>query len=164
MVAVAVSNTGNLTFRIQWRLKGNNVTDTATYCADSIRELARMLYKAEGVSQQTVDHIYIHQISREGAAFELVAVDGGDAPNINPHLLWDEGEADDVPWDYSKLPVPVTPSPLPQVTSNPVTIRFRAEQEPDDTLIVEGIFYGARRAPNSSTRYLEEAQPGGSVL
>lgn len=163
MVAAVVNNTGFLIYRVQWKIKGFSV-NTRTYEVGSIDQLARILWRAEGISQQSIEHIYVHQIDpKTGAAFELIAVEPDPSKTrLNPHLLWDDEDGDDpglpTVLDLSRIPPPVQPR---QVTSNfSVKPRFRAVHEPDDPLVIEGIFYGARKAPAVS---VIETQTSGGV-
>lgn len=86
MVSQVIDNSSALYFRVQWKFPKDQAERRDYYCK-SLAELARILYHAEGITRETVEFIYIHEVKRDNTTAEVVAIDKGSLANINPQIL-----------------------------------------------------------------------------
>lgn len=103
MVAMVVNNKGMLHFRAMWKFPGKAV-DRGEFYSGSLFGLAGMLFRLEGISRESIEYVYVHQLLGEGSVLEIISIDSKSSPNINPHLIWSknihEKEAPSIPsWE-----------------------------------------------------------------
>lgn len=61
-------------FRVQYRLKGSSVVSRSNFVTSGTKELMSVLAR-DGVTRETVEHMYIHQLLPDGQVAEVVAIE-----------------------------------------------------------------------------------------
>lgn len=85
MVAMVVNNA--LHFRVMWKFPKMKTQRADFYCS-SLSELSRMLWSSEGISKETVESLYVHQIGKDDVTLEVIAIDTTGTPNKNEHIIY----------------------------------------------------------------------------
>lgn len=131
MVSMVVNNSGNLHFRVLWKFPNMPATRGEWYCS-SLSELSRILWHSEGISKDTVDFIFVHQIGTNDVTLEIIAYDRlQTSANKNEHILQTSSEA---------------------VRTAVITSKASEVVEKAKEYVYAGFIYRATKAPSSSSR------------
>lgn len=130
MVAMVVNN--SLHFRVMWKFPKMKTQRADFYCS-SLAELSRLLWSSEGISKETVESLYVHQIGKNDVTLEVIAIDDTSTPNKNEHII------------YSNKIEIETPTPKENKVDKP---RIRLSGRTG--LKFGGMFYKAYEAPLTS--------------